>query len=103
MPTKRYEDDFYEELLEPDFAAGYLSECFQLGIDEFLLGLKDVVDAHGGVGNLSKSTELNRENLYTLLSEKGNPRLSSLNSILDALGIKLQFIPKGGPDEKEAA
>ena len=58
------------------------------------MGLRAVVEAHGGVGQLTKVANLNRESLYRLLSKKGNPRLSSLSSILDALGIELQFTPK---------
>ena len=102
MPTSNYEDFLPEELRDPDFASGYLSQCFELGMEEFLVALKDVVDAHGGVGSLSQATSLNRESLYTLLSEQGNPRLSSLGAILNVLGIKLQFGPKDS-EEKEAA
>ena len=47
---------------------------------EFLLALRDVVEAHGGVGQLAKVAKLNRESLYKLLSKDGNPRLSSLES-----------------------
>jgi DNA-binding phage protein len=32
---------------------------------------------------------LNRENLYRMLSEKGNPELRSMGTLLDALGLKL--------------
>lgn len=52
------------------------------------------MEAQGGVGQLAKVAKLNRESLYKLLSKKGNPRLSSLASILDGLGIELQFVPK---------
>jgi DNA-binding phage protein len=34
---------------------------------------------------------LNRESLYRLFSRDGNPRLSSLNSVLSALGLKVTF------------
>jgi hypothetical protein len=49
--------------------------------------------ASGGMANLARKTSLNRENLYRSLSKKGNPKLSSLASILDAVGIKLYFAP----------
>ena len=102
MANRNYTEDLHEELLDLDYASGYLSDCYQLGMDEFLLGLKDVVDAHGGVSEISKNTGLNREGLYRLLSENGNPRLSSLNSILEALGLKISFSIRE-KDEKEAA
>ena len=102
MANRDYKEDLYKELLDLDYASGYLSECYELGMDEFLLALKDIVEANGGVGQISKNTGLNRESLYRLLSEKGNPRLSSLNSILDALGLKINFSIRE-EDEKEAA
>ncbi len=39
----------------------------------------------------AQSSRLNRENLYRLVSRKGNPRLASLNSILTALGLRVVF------------
>ena len=44
----------------------------------------------------SRHTEvvLSRENLYDMLSKEGNPRLSSLTTILSQLGMELSFKPK---------
>ena len=53
--------------------------------------LKDVAEAHGGLRSLASETSLNRENLYEMLSKDGNPRLSSLSTILDNLGIEVAF------------
>ena len=100
MPTKSYQDELFEQLQDISEAAAYLTECFEDSEGVFLLGLRNVVEAHGGVGALSKSTELNRENLYRVLSEAGNPKLSSLAVILEALGLTLEFSKK---DETEAA
>jgi probable addiction module antidote protein len=38
---------------------------------------------------LADKTGLSRETLYRTLSEKGNPRLATLTSILDAFGLRL--------------
>jgi len=46
------------------------------------------------LGQLAKVAKLNRESLYKLLFKDGNPRLSSLTSILAGLGMELQFVPK---------
>jgi probable addiction module antidote protein len=94
MKTVSYKAGLLKRLADPDCAAGYLTECFEEGEAEFLLALRDVVEAHGGVGQLAKVAKLNRESLYKLLSKDGNPRLSSLASILGGLGIELQFVPK---------
>jgi probable addiction module antidote protein len=94
MKTVSYKEGLLKRLVDVDYAAGYLTECLEQGEAEFLLALRDVVEAQGGIGQLAKAAKLNRESLYKLLSERGNPRLSSLASILDGLGIELQFVPK---------
>lgn len=91
--TSDYKEDLFERLRDPDYAAGYLSECAAEGQDEFLLGLRNVAEALGGVGQLASSTALNRQGLYDMLSEDGNPRLSSLFSVLEAFGMQLGCVP----------
>jgi probable addiction module antidote protein len=79
-----------EDLKDPAEAAAYLSACLQDDDPEvFLLALRDVARARGGVAKLAEMTELNREHLYRMLSEKGNPELRSLEALLDALGLRL--------------
>ena len=53
----------------------------------FLLALRQVARARGkSVQDLSNSTDLNRENLYRMLSPKGNPSFANVFVILDSLG-----------------
>lgn len=92
--TSDYKDFLFERLKSPRAAAGYLTASLEEGEETFLLALKDVAEAHGGIAPLAKATNLNREGLYDMLSDKGNPRLSSLSTVLDALGIKVEFKPK---------
>jgi len=94
MKAVSYKDGLLKRLSDPEYAAGYLTEFLEQGEAEFLLALRDVVEARGGVGRLAKVAKLNRESLYKLLSKDGNPRLSSLASILGGLGLELQFVPK---------
>jgi probable addiction module antidote protein len=54
----------------------------------FLLALRDVAEARG-IGRLAEETKLNRESMYRMLSKQGNPRLTSLDMVLDALGLRL--------------
>jgi probable addiction module antidote protein len=93
MKTTSYKTALLKRLLDLEYATGYLTACFEQGEAEFLLGLRDVVEAHGGIGQLAKAAKLNRESLYEVLSKDGNPTLSTLASILSALGIHLQFTP----------
>jgi len=94
MKAKLYEEELREDLRNPREAAAYLNACLGESEGVFLLGLRHVVDALGGVGGLAQKTELDRVNLYRTLSKRGNPKISSLLSILDAVGVELQFAPK---------
>ena len=94
MPTKSYDEFLHKELREPEMAAEYLSAALEEGsVTQFLLALRNVAEAHGGVGVLSNITELNRQSLYKTMSERGNPTLSSLLAILHAIGIDVTFRP----------
>ena len=45
--------------------------------------------AQGVVALLTEKTKLNREGLYRMLSERGNPEFRSLDALLHALGFRL--------------
>jgi probable addiction module antidote protein len=57
--------------------------------EAFLMALRDVAEAQGGLSKLAKQTSLSRQSLYKALSGKGNPRLDTLGAILHGLGFKL--------------
>jgi hypothetical protein len=46
------------------------------------------------MSKLAASTSLNRENLYRMLSSKGNPEFFSLSTVLSAVGFRLAVEPK---------
>lgn len=55
----------------------------------FLLALRNVAEAQGGIAQLADKAKLNRESLYRMLSDRGNPELRSLDALLHALGFRL--------------
>lgn len=88
--TEPYRNELLESLKDPEEAAHYLNACLEDDDPKvFLLALRDVADAHGGMRALSGHTELNRESLYRMLSKKGNPSLGSLVVVLQAIWLKL--------------
>ena len=91
MPkSKSYQPKLLEALRDPEEAAEYLNAALEEGDKElFLLALRNVADARGGLSKLAEATDLNRENLYRMLSERGNPEFYSLNALLHALGFRL--------------
>lgn len=94
MPVKSYQDELLKQLRNPVEAAEYLNACFNDSEKVFLVGLRNVVEANGGVSAVSRTTKLNRESLYRTLSKNGNPTLNSLAIILESLGLDLVFSPR---------
>ena len=92
-PSVSYREDLLRRLKDPEFAAGYLSECLEDDEATFLVALRDVADAHGGLRQLAKKTHLNREHLFRMLSRSGNPHLHSLRQLVGAVGLKLTLQP----------
>lgn len=90
VPARPYE---LERLRDPETAAAYLSFAAK---DEdpaaFLQALRNVTEAMGGISKMAERTGLNRQQLYRTLSSEGNPELRSLTKILDASGVRLQFV-----------
>lgn len=98
--TKSYDAFLKKQLRDPDMSAEYLSVVAQDGsLEEFLVALKNVAEAHGGIGVISKLTNLNRQSMYKMFSERGNPTVSSFFSVINALGLEISFTSQ----EKKAA
>ena len=88
-----YREDLLRRLKDPRFAAGYLSKCLEDDEATFLVALRDVAEAHGGIRQLARKTHLNREHLFRMLSKSGNPHLHSLRQLVSAVGLKLTLQP----------
>jgi probable addiction module antidote protein len=90
MRLKNYKDKLLKRLEDPRYAAKYLAQVLaEKGRAAFLIALKDVVEAAGGVGHLAGRVGLQRPSLYKILSKKGNPTLETLQEILKPLGLRV--------------
>ena len=82
---------------DPDFATEYLKVAFE-EMDEdggevaFLMALRHIVEARGGMTQLAEKTGLSRESLYRSLSPKGNPTLRTMKQVIHATGLKFSAI-----------
>ena len=84
-----YRIGLMEDLADPEEAAAYLNAALEDGDQQvFLLALRDVTEARG-MSQVAHKSQLNRENLYRILSIKGNPQLSSLTALLHSIGLRL--------------
>jgi probable addiction module antidote protein len=90
MPRSTSHDDFLMEILkDKKRARAYLEAAF----DDpdwriFLIALRNVTLAQGGLAAVAARSGLNRESLYRALSEKGNPSIQTLFAVLEALEMK---------------
>ncbi len=96
--TGSFEDLLIESLQNTKKASAYL----QVALDEyqedgnleiFLVALRNVAKAQGGIGTLAKKTHLSRQHLYSALSDQGNPRLDTFSTLLKGLGFHLSISP----------
>ncbi len=91
--SKNYKEHLFERLQTPEEVTGYLNAAIEDGdVAVLLLALRDVAEVQG-IKKVAAEANLNRENIYRMLSDQGNPRLSSFFALLEALGIGLQVKP----------
>lgn len=96
---RKYRDTLIEDLrTDPEYAREYLKvalEEFELdpGTEHLMIALRNVTEAQGGVPALAERLGMGKTSLYKALSEKGNPRLSTIGEILNGLGYRLSLEP----------
>ena len=87
---RNIEEYLVEKLQDPEESLEYLRAAFNEGDREaILLAIRDVINAREGMEKFAHKSKVNRQNLYKMLSEDGNPRLESFFSVISALGLKL--------------
>lgn len=105
--TRKLSDYLIEKLRDAEAAKSYL----QVALEEYqaehnaealTLALHTIAKAQGGLSELAKRTNLNRQTLYRTLSGNGNPRLRTLGAILNGLGYRLSIEPLTGASPPEA-
>lgn len=95
IKIKNYKEHLLVRLQNADEAAAYLNAAMHDGDPQvFLLALRDIAEAQGGMSWLAAQTDLNREHLYRTLSLKGNPRLFNLLAVLNAIGLEMSINPQ---------
>jgi len=90
-----YQEKLIHDLQDPALASAYLNEAL---LDDdpriFLLALKNVYTARNEeMTALARKTKVSRENLYRILSKRGNPKLTNIVALLHAAGFSLAVQP----------
>ena len=93
---RKFKDYHIEQLRDPEDAKIYLSVAFEdyeknEDIDAFLLAVRDVAEAQGGISKLAERLSLTDDGLNRVLSENGNPQLNTIRKILHELGFKFSI------------
>lgn len=94
---KRIHEDFQKFLMErlqkPEEAAAYLRAALAYKDEQvFSLALRDVLKARGEtIAGLAEKTQISKQNLYRMLSKRGNFRLASLKTVLHAIGFEMDI------------
>ena len=95
--TKPFDDvaiSMYRE--DPALAAEMLNACLEDGdMEGFLLALRHVSKAFGGMPEVARATGLHEKTLYKGLSKKGNPNLKTLMGVAGAMGMRIALVPAG--------
>jgi probable addiction module antidote protein len=86
--TKDYHSWLLKRLAEPREAERYLKVAMADSPEIFLKALRNVAEANR-MAKVAEEAGVNRESLYKALSTEGNPRFSTLDSVLAALGMEL--------------
>lgn len=93
-PFRDYDETLLHALKDTTDAALFLNAAMEEDDRKlFLLCLREVIAAQGGMTKVARLAKLNRENLYRMLSEDGNPEYERLTALLDALGLRLAVAP----------
>ncbi len=97
-PSVPFENYLIAKLEDPDYAKVYLETALEeyskdRDADAFLLALRDIAVAQGGLRKLASETNLNHAGIYRALGTGGNPKLDTLEKILRSLGFRLSVEP----------
>ncbi|MDE2886798.1 MAG: putative addiction module antidote protein [Gemmatimonadota bacterium] len=93
---RNFRDYHIEQLRDPEDAKIYLAAALDDyekngDIEGFLLAVRDVAEAQGGMSRLAERVSLTREGLYRALSRNGNPQLNTMGEILHGLGFRFSI------------
>jgi probable addiction module antidote protein len=100
-----HDEMLIQELREdPAFALEYLKAALAESEDPqvLLVALRQVATAHG-MAKVAERAQIERESVYRALSAKGNPRFSTIVSILRAVGLSLSIAEAREPSRLTSA
>lgn len=89
--------DAAEFLDDEQSQAELLADAFETGDTAYIANALGIVARARGMTSIAKDAGVTREALYKALSEKGDPRLSTLLGVVKALGLKVSVAQQPAP------
>ena len=90
--SRPYEEGFYRRLQDDEYAALYLEVALEESQHAFRVALKNVLEARN-IAEVARVSQLDRANIYRMVSETGNPTLKSLDKLFATLGLRIKIVP----------
>jgi len=90
MKTRPYREVLLANLTDPIEAEGYLNAVLEEYPEGFLKALRNVAQARQ-MAKVAQEAGIQRESLYRVLAEGGNPTLETLTAVLKAVGLKISI------------
>ena len=82
--------DAAKYITEPEDVIDFLNDALESGHAPYIAAVLGDVARSEGMTKIAEKTGVNRQALYTALSENGNPTLETLLKVMAALGIRLK-------------
>lgn len=89
MPLETVPFDTAKYLTDPQDQAELVAEAFATGDGEIIRKALNIVARARGMGRVAADAGVTREGAYKALAPDGDPKLSTVLSLLGALGVKL--------------
>ncbi len=87
------EFDPAEYLTSPEAIAEFVTDALETGDAGYIAKAMGVAARAKGMAELARETGLSREQLYRSFSEKGNPRLKTMLTVMKALSVDMIVRP----------
>ena len=89
MVEKLYDYDPADALTSDEAVEAFLTDAFETGDARHIARALGVIARAKGMTKIARETGLAREQLYSSLSENGNPTLETTIAVMKALGFEM--------------
>ncbi len=102
MPLETTPFDVAEHLAAPEDQAFLIADALETGDAAFIRHTLNTVARARGMTQIARDAGVTREALYRALGPQGDPRMSTLFGVFEALGVKLSAVRQNSIDSRSA-